>query len=78
MAGLAVLSNLSSTGTNNLQILENCKAEPSLAKAIVGQGFQFERQGYFCLDSKYSTQEKLVFNRTISLKDSFAKTEEQE
>ena len=69
---------LDAMNPNNLQILENCKAEPSLATAIVGKGFQFERQGYFCLDSKYSTQEKLVFNRTISLKDSFAKVEEQE
>jgi len=69
---------LDALNPNNLQILENCKAELSLAKAIVGSGLQFERQGYFCLDSKYSTQEKLVFNRTISLKDSFAKIEEQE
>jgi glutaminyl-tRNA synthetase len=69
---------LDAMNPNNLQILANCKAEPSLAKATLGQGFQFERQGYFCLDSKYSSQEKLVFNRTISLKDSFTKTEEQE
>lgn len=69
---------LDALNPNNLTILQNCKAELSLANAKIGQGFQFERQGYFCLDSKYSTQDKLVFNRTISLKDSFAKTEEQE
>ena len=69
---------LDALNPNNLTILQNCKAELSLASAKVGQGFQFERQGYFCLDSKYSTQDKLVFNRTISLKDSFAKVDDQE
>jgi glutaminyl-tRNA synthetase len=58
--------------------LQGCKAEISLASALVGNSYQFERQGYFCLDSKYSTAEKPVFNRTISLKDSFGKTEDQE
>ncbi len=47
--------------------------EPSLAKAEPEQGFQFERMGYFCLDSKDSTAEKLVFNRTVGLRDSWAK-----
>ena len=69
---------LDSLNPSNLTILQNCKAELSLANAKVGQGFQFERQGYFCLDSKYSTQDKLVFNRTIGLKDSFAKVDDQE
>lgn len=69
---------LDSINPNNLTILQNCKAELSLGAAKVGQGFQFERQGYFCLDSKYSTQDKLVFNRTLGLKDSFAKVDEQE
>jgi len=63
---------------DSLEILQGCKAEISLAGAIVGNSYQFERQGYFCLDSKYSTAEKPVFNRTISLKDSFGKTEDQE
>lgn len=62
----------------SLEILQGCKAEISLAGAAVGNSYQFERQGYFCLDSKYSTTEKPVFNRTISLKDSFGKTEDQE
>lgn len=69
---------LDSINPNNLEILQGCKAELSLGSAKVGNGYQFERQGYFCLDSKYSTDEKLVFNRTISLKDSFGKTEDQE
>ncbi|MEN0037640.1 MAG: glutamine--tRNA ligase/YqeY domain fusion protein [Cellvibrio sp.] len=69
---------LDSINPNNLEILQGCKAELSLGTATVGSGYQFERQGYFCLDSKYSTGEKLVFNRTISLKDSFGKTEDQE
>lgn len=69
---------LDSINPNNLEILQGCKAEFGLGNAKVGNGYQFERQGYFCLDSKYSTGEKLVFNRTISLKDSFGKTEEQE
>lgn len=64
--------------SDSLEILQGCKAEISLAGAVVGNSYQFERQGYFCLDSKYSTAEKPVFNRTISLKDSFGKTEDQE
>jgi len=63
---------------DSLEILQGCKAEASLATALVGNSYQFERQGYFCLDSKYSTAERPVFNRTISLKDSFGKTEDQE
>jgi glutaminyl-tRNA synthetase len=63
---------------DSLEILQGCKAEISLAGAVVGNSYQFERQGYFCLDSKYSTAEKPVFNRTISLKDSFGKKEDQE
>ncbi|HTF95807.1 MAG TPA: glutamine--tRNA ligase/YqeY domain fusion protein [Cellvibrio sp.] len=68
---------LDAMNPNNLEILRDCKAEISLAKANVGNNFQFERQGYFCLDSKYSTEEKPVFNRTISLKDSFGKEEQE-
>lgn len=69
---------LDSINPNNLEILQGCKAELSLGSAKVGNGYQFERQGYFCIDSKYSASEKPVFNRTISLKDSFGKTEDQE
>lgn len=58
---------------NSLVVLKNCKVEPSLAEATAGTPYQFLRQGYFCLDSKDSTPERLVFNRTVSLKDSWAK-----
>lgn len=67
---------LDAINPSNLEILENAKAEPSLAQATLGTTYQFERQGYFCLDSKYSTKERLVFNRTIGLKDSFAKIDD--
>jgi len=56
---------------NSLIVLEGCKLEKSLAEAKPGDGFQFMRQGYFCADSKDSTPEHLVFNRSVSLKDSF-------
>lgn len=49
--------------------------EPGLANATVDQRFQFEREGYFCLDSKDSTAESLVFNRIVGLRDTWAKIE---
>ena len=58
---------------NSLKVLGNCKLEPSLGKAQPGDRFQFERNGYFCVDSKDSTEQKVVFNRTVTLKDSWAK-----
>jgi len=57
----------------SLSSLHNCFVEPSLANAAPGTCFQFERQGYFCVDVKDSTPGKLVFNRTVSLRDSWAK-----
>lgn len=69
---------LEALNPNNLEILSGCKAELSLAAAESTDRFQFERQGYFCLDSRYSTADKKVFNRTIGLKDSFAKIDDQE
>lgn len=56
----------------SLQVLSPCWAETSLKHASVGSRFQFERQGYFCLDPD-SMNQKLVFNRTVSLKDPWAK-----
>ena len=47
--------------------------EPSLQNAEKGKAYQFEREGYFCLDSRYTTAEKLVFNRTVGLRDTWAK-----
>ena len=60
----------------SLQTLGDCRAEPSVKHATVGSRFQFERQGYFCLDSD-SNDQKLVFNRTVSLRDSWAKIEKK-
>ncbi|MFB0712906.1 glutamine--tRNA ligase [Buttiauxella noackiae] len=47
--------------------------EPSLQNAEKGKAYQFEREGYFCLDSRYATADKLVFNRTVGLRDTWAK-----
>jgi glutaminyl-tRNA synthetase len=57
----------------SLTVLKNCKAEASLAKAAPEARFQFEREGYFCADRFDSQPGKLVFNRTIGLRDSFGK-----
>lgn len=60
---------------NSLVITEGAKLEPSLKDAKVGEHYQFERTGYFCVDSKYSSEQKLVFNRTVTLRDSWTKKE---
>lgn len=58
---------------NSLEIIPNAKLEPFLKNAKPLEKFQFERLGYFCVDPKYTTNDKLVFNRTVTLKDSWAK-----
>lgn len=58
---------------DSLEILKNCKLEPSLKTAKEGDRFQFQRVGYFCVDSKYSKDGAPVFNRTVNLKDTWAK-----
>jgi glutaminyl-tRNA synthetase len=60
---------------DSLEVLHGCKVEPSLATAEPGSSFQFLRQGYFCVDSVDSTPSRLVFNRTVPLRDSWAKAE---
>ncbi len=60
---------------NALTILKNAKLEPSLADAKIGDRFQFERNGYFCVDSVDSTPGKPIFNRTVTLKDGWSKKE---
>jgi glutaminyl-tRNA synthetase len=57
---------------HSLEVLTDCLVEPGLAKAKTGDRFQFLRQGYFCVDPD-STEGKLVFNRTVSLRDTWAK-----
>ena len=57
---------------DSLTVLKNCFVETSLANTEPEEKFQFERLGYFCVDQD-STADKLVFNRTVTLKDSWAK-----
>jgi glutaminyl-tRNA synthetase len=59
---------------NSLEVVSGCQLEPSLRAAPPGSRYQFERLGYFCVDLD-STAEKLVFNRTVALRDTWAKIE---
>jgi len=67
----------SNLNPESVEILTGCKVEPSLAGAAAGSRVQFERQGYFCVDPD-STAGKLVFNRTVSLKDTWAKIQKKQ
>ena len=71
-------------GTNSIQsrlnpesieVLSTCRIEPGLKEAEPGSRFQFERLGYFCVDEEDSSKEALVFNRTVTLRDSWSKIE---
>ncbi|MEK7993460.1 MAG: glutamine--tRNA ligase, partial [Planctomycetota bacterium] len=72
--GMDFKSNLN---PNSLEVLTSCRVEPSLAAAKPLGRFQFERIGYFCAD-KDSTKDKLIFNRTATLKDPWAKIQKQQ
>ena len=61
---------------HSLEAVEGCKLEPSLASALPGVSYQFERLGYFCVDTD-TTPEHLVFNRTVALRDAWAKIEKK-
>jgi glutaminyl-tRNA synthetase len=63
---------------DSLKVLNGCKVEPGLREAAPGTRYQFERQGYFCVDLKDSSPEKPVFNRTVPLRDSWAKIEKKD
>jgi glutaminyl-tRNA synthetase len=63
---------------DSLQALTECRVEASLSGAVPGSSYQFERQGYFCVDSKDSSENLLVFNRTEGLRDSWAKIEKKQ
>ena len=63
---------ISKLNPNSLQVLENCLVEPALAEARVGDRFQFLRHGYFCVDPD-TAPGALVFNRIVSLRDTWAK-----
>jgi len=62
---------------DSLKILKNCKLEPSLRSAKPEEKFQFERLGYFCADRYDSSSENLVFNRTVTLRDTWAKMQKK-
>ncbi len=64
----------SSINPNSLEVLRSCYIEPSLAGAAAGSRYQFERMGYFCVDPD-SSDKKPVFNRTVTLRDTWAKIE---
>jgi glutaminyl-tRNA synthetase len=63
---------------DSLKTLTGCRVEPSLAQAAPGARFQFERLGYFCADSADSKPDALVFNRTVTLRDTWAKIKKQQ
>ena len=66
---------ISHINPDSLDTLTGCRVEPSLADAAPGTRYQFERLGYFCVDTVDSSAERLVFNRTVSLRDTWAKIE---
>ena len=68
---------LDNLNPNSLSVLSECKLEPSLAGATPGTHYQFERKGYFCVDVD-SKPEKLVFNRTVTLRDTWAKIQKKQ
>lgn len=72
--GVDYKSNLN---PKSLQVLSNCKLEPGLKEAEPGSRFQFERLGYFCVDTRDSAPGKPVFNRTVTLRDTWAKVGKQ-
>jgi glutaminyl-tRNA synthetase len=63
---------------DSLKTLTGCVVEPALAEAAAGERFQFEREGYFCMDAKLLAPGELIFNRTVTLRDSWAKIEQQQ
>jgi len=67
----------SELNTDSLEILRGCRIEPELAEAKPGDRFQFLRMGYFCADSKEFTSDSPVFNRAVTLRDSWAKITKQ-
>jgi len=72
--GLDYRANLN---PDSVVTLTSCRVEPSLAAAAPGDLYQFERQGYFCLDSVDASESELVFNRTVSLRDTWARIEKK-
>ena len=67
----------SNLNPESLQVLTDAKLEPSLAEAEPGARYQFERMGYFCADCEDSAPGKPVFNRTVTLRDKWAKIQKK-
>jgi glutaminyl-tRNA synthetase len=63
---------------HSLETLTDCKLEPSLAQAMPGSRYQFERQGYFCVDTHDTRPGALVYNRIVSLRDTWAKVAKEQ
>jgi len=63
---------------DSLRTLTRCYVEASLAAAEAAEPYQFEREGYFCLDSVLGSDERLIFNRTVTLRDTWAKIEQEQ
>jgi glutaminyl-tRNA synthetase len=68
----------STLNPNSLEVIEQAWLEPSLASAVPGSKHQFERLGYFCVDAKDSAPHRLVFNRAVTLRDSWAKAQQKQ
>ena len=68
---------MSNVNPKSLEVLKSCKLEPSLAGATPASRYQFERLGYFYVDPD-SSDGKLVFNRTVTLRDTWAKIEKKQ
>jgi len=64
--------------SDSLHTLTRCVVEPALEGSLPGESFQFEREGYFCRDTRLGTGSNLVFNRTVTLRDSWARIEGQQ
>ena len=62
---------------DSLQVIENARIEPSLQEARPGEIFQFLRKGYYCMDAKYSKEGRPVFNRTVTMKDTWARLQKK-
>jgi glutaminyl-tRNA synthetase len=67
----------SNLNPKSLEVLSSCRVEPSLAGAEAGSRYQFERLGYFCVDLD-SSAGRLVFNRTVTLRDTWAKLQKRQ
>ncbi len=68
---------LNDLNPDSIETVTSCRVEPGLLKAKPEDVYQFERVGYFCVDSKESRPEALVFNRTVTLRDTWAKLEQE-